>query len=369
MNFLEENKTSSNSKVAVFVDKNIYQLYPMLKTNLIDYFKSSHFDFITDFFILHDGEHSKNDPHLLNRAYRYIKDYKIDRHSFIISIGGGAANDFTGFVSSSAHRGIKLVRVPTTVLAQNDASIGVKNAINFEGSKNFIGNFQVPLLVLNDSNFLKTLDHANFISGYAESIKISLIKDRTFFKWIETNCTSLKVENTDAVNYLIEKTAELHINHFSNSGDAFETGNSRPLDFGHWFAHKIESVSNFKVLHGEAVAIGIYLDSLYSLKIGSLDDKSFARINFLLHSLGLLKKKYHLERIKNKDSIMFEALNEFQEHLGGELSIPLLTSIGSFENTDYIDIEIYKECIKNLLTKADHEIRNQEQSHSTDFLY
>ena len=349
-NFIQEDcylHEGYRPKFLVIVDERVAEFHEIEK-NLITYLREHkiELDFLP-MLRVPAGEASKNSLSLLYEVYSLISKYEVDRHSYIMSIGGGAVNDFAGFVATTAHRGIKHIRIPTTVLAQNDAAIGVKNAINFNGLKNFIGTFSVPKIVINDFDFLKTLSTRDFISGYAEAIKISLIKDKAFFYWIEQNTSKLKQRDETAVAYLIERTARLHTDHFQNSGDPFETGNSRPLDYGHWQAHFIEKLSNFEVLHGEAVGLGMYLDSLYAIKKNLISLKEGERVLTLLNKIGLLVQKEILQKLDLMR--LEEALNEFRAHLGGALSIPMLTEIGKFQDVNQIDLIVYNACVESLL--------------------
>ena len=183
-----------------------------------------------------------------------------------------------GYAAATAHRGVRLIRVPTTVLAQDDSAVGVKNGINAFGKKNFVGSFAPPHAVLNDFDLLLTLQDRDWRAGISEAMKVALLKDAPFFAWIEHHAGDLTDRSLPAMAQLIHRSAELHLNHIATSGDPFELGSSRPLDFGHWAAHKLEQLSNHALRHGEAVAIGIALDSTYSYLTGSLAHADWRRI-------------------------------------------------------------------------------------------
>src|SRR5262249_15817940 len=159
---------------------------------------------------------------------------------------------------------------------------GVKNSINAFGKKNFVGTFAPPSAVINDFNLLATLKPREKRAGYVEAVKVACIRDKNFFDEIERDAEKLISFEPAAMKKLIHRCAELDLNHMGTSGDRFETGSARPLDFGHWAAHKLEQLSNFQIPHGEAVAIGIALDVIYSREIGLLDEKSCERILKLL---------------------------------------------------------------------------------------
>jgi 3-dehydroquinate synthase len=182
---------------------------------------------------------------------------QIDRHSFVIVVGGGAVLDVAGYAAAVVHRGVRLVRIPTTVLAQNDAGVGVKNGINAFGAKNFLGVFAPPFAVIDDSRFLSTLDPRDQVAGMAEAVKVAAIRDPVFFEWLVDHSDALASFELVHVERMIRRCAELHLAHIAGGGDPFETGNARPLDFGHWSAHKLEILTAHELRHGEAVAIGM----------------------------------------------------------------------------------------------------------------
>src|SRR6185312_16684743 len=157
---------------------------------------------------------------------------------------------------------------PTTVLAQNDAGIGVKNGINAFGAKNMLGTFAAPFAVINDGRFLATLGERDRIAGMAEAVKVALVRDAKFFAWLRAAAPRLAAFDRDAVAQSIRRCAELHLAHIATGGDPFELGNARPLDFGHWAAHKLEVMTDHALRHGEAVALGMALDARYSVEAG-----------------------------------------------------------------------------------------------------
>src|SRR5215217_8275764 len=298
----------------------------------------AHLQLIGDILIVPGGEASKNNIALFDQIVEAVDLHKIDRHSYIAAIGGGAVLDLVGYAAAVSHRGIKHIRIPTTVLSQNDSGIGVKNGINYKRKKNFLGTFAPPVAVFNDEDFLATLSDRDYRSGISEAVKVALIKDAEFFYWLEANTEKLVARNRDAMNYLIKHCAKLHMDHIAGD-DPFETGSARPLDFGHWAAHKQEQLSNFSVLHGEAVAMGIALDSVYSYFKGMLTEEKAQRILKVLTDLnfGITDDVIN---IKDTASPILKGLAEFQEHLGGILTITLLTDLGTGEEVHEMDHEL-----------------------------
>jgi len=292
------------------------------------------------------GEKIKNHYILVKYIYKLIDRYRICRQSFIISIGGGTLQDLLGYIASTAHRGIKLIRMPTTVLSQDDSGVGVKNGINFLNKKNFIGCFSPPFAVINDYTFLNSLDDKEFIEGFSEALKVALIKDKNLFNLIENNIKNIINRKMNYVEKIIYLCAKLHAEHISKKGDPFETLSSRPLDFGHWSAHKIESLSKYKISHGEAVGIGIILDCTYSYLIKLLPKMSWKKIIKTFIHLRLRIYTKEMEIIKNNTLMLFDGLEEFREHLGGKLTITLIKDIGDKIEIHHVSNEIYKKAIK-----------------------
>jgi 3-dehydroquinate synthase len=285
------------------------------------------------------GEPVKNTDEHVNRVRDAVNRYGICRHSFVVVVGGGAVLDMAGYAAATSHRGIRLIRLPSTVLAQNDSGLGVKTSVNRFGKKNFLGTFTPPHAVINDLDLLQSLSDRDWRSGTAEAVKVALIKDRAFFEWIEGAAAAVASRDSRAMERLIYRCAQLHLNHISG-GDPFETGSSRPLDFGHWAAHKLEQLTHYTLRHGEAVAIGIALDVTYSYLTGMPGRTSRERIIRVLLDLGL---PVYAPELEHPD--LLTGLSEFREHLGGELTILLLNEIGD-------PVEVHEIDAKKMITSA-----------------
>ncbi|WP_221390516.1 3-dehydroquinate synthase [Dyadobacter sp. NIV53] len=336
-------------KALVIVDAGFLKHHPTLTQDIKSYFSQyiQHISLASEIIVVPGGEASKNDPDLFEKLAKSVDIHGIDRHSFVIGIGGGAVLDLVGYAAAVSHRGIKLIRIPTTVLSQNDSGVGVKNGINFHGKKNFLGTFAPPVAVFNDLSLLKTLDDRDWRAGIAEAIKVALIKDVSFFNWIEENTLALAHRDETAMAYLIHRCAEMHTEHIGG-GDPFEFGSSRPLDFGHWAAHKLEYLTHFEVRHGEAVAIGIALDCVYAAKIGMLPESDLHRILDVLIKLGF--ELYHPKLAENDKINLRNGLHEFREHLGGRLTIMLLEKIGKGVEVHELDAEVIVSSVDYLET-------------------
>lgn len=289
------------------------------------------------------GERCKTKPSLIDSIVRHIHAHHLCRQSFVLVIGGGAVLDAAGYAAAIAHRGLRLIRMPTTVLAQNDAGVGVKNGINALGRKNFLGTFAPPFAVINDFSFLDTLPLREMRSGMAEAVKVALIKDSLFFNSLYEQRYRLAAFEQRPLEQLIYQCAALHMHHIGTQGDPFEFGSARPLDFGHWSAHKLEEMTGGMLHHGEAVSVGMALDGMYSARSGLIGEENIERVFTLLADLNL--PLYH-PALATLD--VNAALHEFQEHLGGELAITLLTGIGSKKEVHRIETELMQRCITEL---------------------
>ena len=331
LEILVNSEPSRKHKALIVLDESLAQAQPGLSQQISDYFAAhkERLHLVSPPLIVEGGERAKNSYFHVTEIHSQIERHHIDRHSYVIAIGGGALLDMVGLASATAHRGVRHVRVPTTTLSQDDSGVGVKNGINAFGKKNFIGTFAPPFAVINDFQLLNSLSSRDKRAGYIEAVKVALIRDKMFFETIEDNARALRDFEPAAMENLIYRCAELHMDHIATSGDPFELGSARPLDFGHWSAHKLEQLSEYRIRHGEAVAAGIALDTVYSRNMGYLDTTSTQRVINLLQSLGFdLFANEMLHTGSDESLILLEGLEEFREHLGGELAITLLKGIG-----------------------------------------
>lgn len=318
------------AKVLVLLDAGLAGADPGLVDRISRYFASHSevLQLVADPIPLPGGEACKNDWGLVEKIWKAIEFFKVCRHSFVIAIGGGAFLDLAGFGAATAHRGIRLIRMPTTTLSQGDGGVGVKNGVNYFGKKNWVGTFSVPYAVVNDLEFLSLLPPRACRDGLIEAIKVSLIRDRAFYHYLKAQGEALGRLEPRAVEIAIRRSAENHVDHIAGSGDPFEYGSARPLDFGHWAAHKLEQISDFAVSHGEAVAIGMAIDLLYSVRIGLLPRKTAEEILTLIETVGFGLWSEELDRLERGKPVILAGLEEFREHLGGRLTITLIPAIG-----------------------------------------
>jgi 3-dehydroquinate synthase len=339
---LQRREPDKRHRFVAFVDSNVSSSWPTLVHDIVAY-AEAHADameLIGRPEIVSGGEHVKNEPTLLTSLQKRLVDLGIDRHSYVVGVGGGAFMDMIGFVAATTHRGIRHIRVPTTVLGQNDSGVGVKNGINAFGVKNLLGSFAPPFAVLNDAVFLRTLHPRDKIAGIAEAVKVSLIRDGQFFSWLEANAGSLRDCEPAPMARMIRRCAELHMHQIAHGGDPFETGSARPLDYGHWSAHKLEALTSHEIRHGEAVAIGLALDTRYSVQAGMLEQGAEERVYRLLKKLGFYLWHPAMEtRDEQGRLLILRGIEEFREHLGGELTITLLRELGRGEEVHQMDTD------------------------------
>ncbi len=346
---IAEDGSQGRRKLLFVIDDGVVAAHPHLPSQIEEYCYQYRelLDLKGEILIVQGGERVKNNEVEVRRILQAVNDYGICRHSYIVAIGGGAVLDMVGFAAAIAHRGVKHIRIPTTVLSQNDSGVGVKNGINTFDKKNFTGTFKPPQAVINDALFLTTLHPRDWRAGISEAIKVALIKDKAFFDQIVADVPLLNQRNMEAMQKLIYRCAEMHIQHIAG-GDPFEMGSSRPLDFGHWSAHKLEQLTHYQIKHGEAVAIGIALDTTYSFLKGLLTESEWKQVIDLLKNLGF--EIYHpaLAQIEHGEHLVIKGLQEFREHLGGELTIMLLERLGKGIEVHSIDTETMIKSIKHL---------------------
>ncbi|WP_207239563.1 3-dehydroquinate synthase [Pseudomonas sp. GW456-L15] len=336
--------------VLVFVDEQLLLCSPQLPQQIDHYFSAHAADLHLQAapIAVPAGELSKT-PDVLQQLYAQMLEHGLDRHCYVLALGGGAVLDAVGYACATFHRGMRLIRIPSTVLAQNDAGIGVKNGINAFAQKNLLGAFYPATAVINDFQLLLSLSHRDQIAGLAEAVKVAVIKDAAFFQWMEQQAEALAGFEHNASRYAIRRCAELHLGHITGAGDPFERGNGRPLDYGHWAAHKLENLSQHRLRHGEAVAVGMALDALYAHASGLLSDADCQRLLRLLDKLGfnLCPPELSLRDSQGRSPILV-GLEEFRQHLGGQLSIPMLNRLGQSVDVHQIDMPLMEQALLRL---------------------
>ena len=323
----------SSSNIAVFVDGDFAQSRPNLGRRISDYFGKYLPEIAPKIHLVPGGEQIKNEPRNFQRILEILERSQLCRKSFVIALGGGAVLDAVGFAAAITHRGLRLIRIATTTLSQADSAIAVKNGINAFGKKNYMGVFTTPWAIINDEGSLESLTADHWLAGFSEAVKVALLKDPLLFEYIHRNCDGIRRRNLDISIPVIRRSARLHFDHITQNGDPFEREEARPLDFGHWSAHKLEQMSGFELSHGQAVAIGIAIDATYANFMGWLSDADHQRILECLRGIGF--KLRH--RVTQQANTLLGGLDEFREHLGGRLTIPSIRGIG--ETFDLFEID------------------------------
>jgi 3-dehydroquinate synthase len=333
-------ETGRAHRLLVYLDDGVARAQPGLPARIARYFDRPGFDLRLPPVILHGGERAKDGWQVVQHVMTQLGDQRICRHSYVVAVGGGSLLDAVGFAAALVHRGVRLIRLPTTVLAQNDAGVGVKNGMNEHGRKNFIGTFAPPHAVVNDFDFLDTLDDAHWRGGIAEAFKVALIRDASFFAFLEKHAARLRRRDAGAMEELVRRCAILHLEHIRTGNDPFEQGTARPLDFGHWSAHKLEALSGFAVGHGAAVAIGIALDCHYAAAKGLLRVAARDRILAAMRHAGLVLWDDQLaQRTRGGRLAILDGLDDFREHLGGRLTVTLPDGIGRRIEVHRMDVQ------------------------------
>lgn len=341
------------SRVFVFVEEGLQEIFPTLLEKIRAKIASDPSLESRGLQLALGGEACKVDETVYQKACDAIAAAGIDRHSYVFAIGGGAFLDVIGFAAATVHRGVRLVRFPTTTLSQDDSGVGVKCGINKYGKKNFMGAFAVPYAVVNDFDFLHTQPESVRLDGLVEAVKVALVKDGDFFGWLESNLAGLVELQAAPLEEAVERSAVLHATHIAQGGDPFESGSSRPLDFGHWAAHKLEQISGFQLSHARAVSIGLALDCVYSVKKGLLSSRDGERVLTLLERLGLpLWSDLFDARTAEGNREVFAGLEEFREHLGGQLTILLLRRPGEGVEVHEMCQATLEECLSELRERA-----------------
>ncbi|MBU6399071.1 MAG: 3-dehydroquinate synthase [Verrucomicrobia bacterium] len=356
---LRHQEPSQRHKALVVLDESLHAAQPSLGRAIERYFSAYPQTLLLAAppLVIEGGERAKNFYFRVSEIQSQVERHGICRHSYLLAVGGGAVLDVVGLAAATAHRGLRHVRLPTTTLSQDDSGVGIKNGINAFGKKNFIGTFSPPFAVINDFDLLASLSPRDKRAGYVEAIKVALIRDRAFFEAIERDAGALRAFEPTAIERLIYRCAELHIHHIATAGDPFEFGSARPLDFGHWSAHKLEQLSEYELRHGEAVAVGIALDVLYSRAMGYLEAASAERILTLLEQFGFDLFVNELLHVNSQGELLvLEGLEEFREHLGGQLTVTLLRGIGQ-------GFEVHAMSLPRLID-AIHELERRQQRKS-----
>jgi 3-dehydroquinate synthase len=347
---LVEPSGAEPARVQFWLDQHVARAQPRLKQRIRQFVKANagRCRMPGNIQVVPGGEAVKNDIHILERMLKCMHAAELDRRSYVIVIGGGAVLDAVGFAAAIAHRGIRLIRLPTTTLAQADSAMGVKNSVNLFRKKNWIGTFAVPWAVVNDASLLTTLPDRDFRCGFSEAVKVTLLKDSEGFDEVCRLADRIRDRDWKAADPVIRRSARLHLDHITAGGDPFEALEARPLDFGHWSAHKLEVLSNFKLRHGEAVGIGVAIDTVYSSLVHGLSKDAADQALDCLKRLGLPLS----DKTLRDTGPLFDGLEEFRQHLGGRLTLTMLEAVGRKIDVHEIDRSAMQEAIRQVVKRA-----------------
>lgn len=339
----------------VLVDEGLARVVPGLIGRIVEYARvhAAVLDLRGTPACVAGGEAAKDGWAVPSLTLRLATEAGLCRHSLVLAVGGGAMLDAVGLGAALFHRGARLIRLPTTVLSQSDSGVGVKNGVDIGGVKNLAGTFAPPAAVINDLLALKTLSDRDWIAGIAEAFKVAAICDAGFLEWLDDEAEALRRRDQAAMEILVRRCAALHCEHISQGGDAFESGSARPLDFGHWAAHKLESLTHFALRHGEAVAIGIALDLTYASRTGLIDPRAAQRLIRALRRCGLPIWHPELDRRDAAGApVVLAGLAEFRQHLGGVLHVTFPDALGERREVTSIDPEAMTAAIADLAALA-----------------
>ena len=341
-------------RAIVYVDDGLAKAQPDVIQRVKEYFhdRPRQMELAAPPQVVPGGEAAKNGWQVVRDLMWTAGNLHLDRQSFVIALGGGGVLDMVGFATSLVHRGLRMVRVPTTTISQNDAGVGVKNGMDEHGQKNFVGTFAPPFAVLNDFEFLRTLADRDWIGGAAEAFKVAVIKDADLLDFLCRHAADLRTRDQAVMEQCVRRCAILHLEHIRTGGDPFELGSARPLDFGHWVGHKLETMSEYRLGHGQCVAVGIAVDSFYAMRQGLIGEADFERIVAAMAACGLPVWAEQLSRRSDDGTlVVLDGLREFREHLGGNLNVTLPDGLGSKCEVHQINPQIVEQAVEHLAAR------------------
>jgi 3-dehydroquinate synthase len=288
-----------------------------------------------------DGEEFKT-LESAGKLYEQLAEWGAERSTAILALGGGVIGDLAGFVAATYMRGVPLVQIPTTLLAQCDSSIGGKTAVDYKHLKNEIGTFYQPKMTISDVTTLKSLPEKEFTGGLAEVIKHAVIKDEKFFSYLETNLDRLKSLDNNVLEAVVAKSARIKVGFVEQ--DAKDTGIRNILNFGHTVGHAVESVSHFQVSHGQGVSIGMTAAAGIAVQMELMDKENAVRLEKLLKKAGLPTKLPQME-VKQ----VMQMMRYDKKVQGGKIRFVLPRAIGQVFITDEMSPAVIEKVLGEMI--------------------
>lgn len=277
------------------------------------------------------------------RLYQELTAVRAERAMPILALGGGVIGDLAGFVAATYQRGVPLVQLPTTLLAQVDSSVGGKVAVDHGQLKNMIGAFYQPEMVIADTSTLKSLPGEELVNGLAEVIKSAAIRDGRFFSFLEENMEKIKSLDEDILEETVYQSVKIKAEVVAQ--DELDTGLRHILNYGHTIGHAVESVSDFKIKHGRAVAVGMMAAARIATKLGMLGEGEVKRLQKLIARAGLPAEMPDL----NFEEVM-QAMQHDKKVRGGKFRFVLLKAIGDAVVTDDVSPTLIEEVLTENVT-------------------
>lgn len=321
------------SRLLVVVDRGVQRGHPDL-VPAVEAYCHAHRDALDPVcppLVIEGGEQAKNTMEYVTALQEIIADAGLGRDSYVLVAGGGALLDAVGYAAACAHGGVRVLRVPTTVQAQAEAGLALTSALNGSGRKDYLRVAAPPFAVVVDSAFLASLSDRDWRSGLAEAVKVALVRDQAFFETLEAEAPRLATRDGQVMQDVVRRCAELHLAHLLDGPGAGSAEPDRLLDFGHWAAHKLEQLSDWRLRHGEAVAAGLALDVTYAFLGGRVAGEDWTRVMTTLAGLGfplwVPELDSRLDEPEHPLSLL-AGLEEFRQRHGGRLTIPVLQGLG-----------------------------------------
>ena len=320
-NFLQS--TLAYKKIAIIADENVHTFQ---YSNFLD--QISDLKVTPHLLLIPPGEASKS-WHKLKEILDWLTELNFDRTDYVIAFGGGVVGDLVSLAASLFRRGINLIQVPTTFLSQVDSSVGGKTAINSGPAKNSIGSFYHPKVVFCDTSFLSTLPDRAFLAGYAEVLKMALVFDKDFYKFLIEKQELVSLRDETVLLHIINKSLELKSKVVEI--DEKEQGDRALLNFGHTFGHALESYFDYseKLLHGEAVSLGMVLASLFSMEEGYLTENKVDDIKDHLNTMKLPTLIAQIHNNKLNVAKILSFMKQDKKVVGNNINLILLKDIGN----------------------------------------